>query len=574
MDKISVFRGNQKQTWLMNKPQKLLPTVMAFICFAGILSAKEPYDLAHVDGIEMFGGSAQAQALLSTNGFAVAAPDFKQIFQPYIESPLPVFVTPDSAWHTYHFLLEQGLKGMEYSQSERLEAFSRRLLAAASAQAGNGVPEFRDLARYASVGLAFQDAKYAASLEPEQKRLVDALSSGSKVVEGPIGFPLSAVAFRAQSFYAESPELTGYYHARQWYANVDFRLADERETHLAICLSWLVQSDPELLKLWRALTTPYDVFLAPPEDATVNDYFQIITNVTGTKFGLADLNEHSADILKKIRANPKLPRINDQQLSPAEYLQFPQLTAGFRLLPARQLPCAVCLQNTVDPKIPGRLCPSGLDFFAGAATLRSPAALRAEENLVGKAALAKVLAADPGLMPDSLYGQSMMLLTNLEKPLPSKVPAPFHTSAWSDLQLFTQLGAWAEQRHTWALHAKPDVEFMGMAETPPGIVAPYPDFFSGLARLSRQTELAFKPNLTKHFDPKQVAMEMLRVQTPLAYNISHSTNGSEMAGKRNGAIHGCIRRVREVRCRLSRPTSHRTEESGMGHFQRGLRTLR
>ena len=107
----------------------------------------------------------------------------------------------------------------------------------------------------------------------------------------------------------------------------------------------------------------------------------------------------------------------------------------------------------------------------------------------------------------------MTLLATLQQPLPSRVPAPFRTPAWSDLQLWTQLGAWAEQRHTWALHAKPNVEFMGLAETPPGIVAPYPDFFLGLAKLSRQTATVLVDNgVAENFDPRRMAADILRAQ--------------------------------------------------------------
>lgn len=505
----------------------------AVLLFCAIIAkAEQNYDLSHVDGIESFGGSAGAQDRLAKNGFAVAAPDFDQIFQPYIESPLPVLITADSAWHTYHFLLEQGVKELERSQSERLAAFSRRLVTETEEQASNGAPEFRDLARYAAIGLALQDASYAARLDEGQKRLMESLVAGSGPVQTGIGFLLSPVTFRAQSFYTESPKLTAYYHARQWYANVDFRLSNDRETHLALCLSWLVQNRPELLRLWQELTSPYNGLLALPEDATVTNYVRAATDLFGAKFGLADLKEHGAEIQKKLQLTDMLPRINDQLLQPGEYARFPQVTAGFRLLPARQLPCAICLQNSVDPKIPGRLCPSGLDFFAGSAALRSAAAIRAEEAQFGKSVLADILKTDPGPMPDSLYGRSMALLTTLEKPLPSAVPAAFRTSAWADLQLWTQLGAWAEQRHTWALHAKPAEEFAGLAETPPGIVAPYPDFFRGLAKLSRQTADALVGIPAAQFNARETAVELRDLQAKVQLFMSKRALMDEKEGQK------------------------------------------
>src|SRR5438445_12331691 len=79
----------------------------------------------------------------------------------------------------------------------------------------------------------------------------------------------SPVQFQPQSFYAESPDLADFYFAHQWYAVVDFRLSVARETTLALCLSWLVENDLELHQLWRALTEPYDVFVAAQEDGSV-----------------------------------------------------------------------------------------------------------------------------------------------------------------------------------------------------------------------------------------------------------------------------------------------------------------
>ena len=204
-----------------------------------------------------FGGSTEAEQLLAKQGFVVASPEFTQIFDAYIHSPLPMFVTPDSAWHTYHVLLEEGVKEMERAQAHRQAEFSRRLIQAAQVQATNE-PKFDAIATYASVGLAFQDKDFRERLPSDQKRLVAALLNGDAPVSSPIGFPLSPVHFRPQSFYIESAELAEFYSAHQWYALVDFRASDERETVLAFYLSWLIENDPELLHVWKMLTEPYD----------------------------------------------------------------------------------------------------------------------------------------------------------------------------------------------------------------------------------------------------------------------------------------------------------------------------
>src|SRR5205807_8683578 len=102
------------------------------------------------------------------------------------------------------------------------------------------------------------------------------------------------------------------------------------------------------------------------------------------------------------------------------------------------------------------------------------------------------------------------------------------TEVWHDLQLWTQLGAWAEQRHTWALHTKLSVTYAGIIEPPTGMVAPYPEFFSGLAKLTRRTAEAFdKTGLEQHFEIKTVAANLLEL-IQLSKNAEHSRNEQEL----------------------------------------------
>jgi hypothetical protein len=478
----------------MNVPASVCSNAVGFaasvaISLASAVAAPDgsAYDLSRTDGMNCFGGSDEAATRLAAQGFVVAAPSFAQMFEPYIRCPLPVFVTPDSAWHTYHVLLEQGLKNLERAQSARLAEFSRLLLNAAESRSKNGPPVYNAIAHYASTGLAFQDHAHRAALPEQQRTLLEALLHGGDPVEAPIGFPLSPGGFRPQSFYIETEELADYYAARQWYACVDFRLSDERETLSALCLASLVEAAPRLRDLWRQLSSPYDSFVAPAEDATVILYQRVAKAVLGPDEGFESLQAQLSSIRERLDAELSAPRINDQVLSPAEYARFPNATKGFRLLPPRQLPCAVCFQGTVEPAIPGRSLPSGLDFLAASPVMRSPAAMRAVETQFGADVARAVAAARCPPMPDSLYGRSMELLATLQEKLPDRMAQPLRTEAWADLQLWTQLGAWSEQRHTWALYAKNGTYYMGELTGPPGVVAPYPGFFKGLSKLSLAT---------------------------------------------------------------------------------------
>jgi hypothetical protein len=511
------------------------------LCLTSGLALAASYDLKQLKGIEAFSGSADARKILAQNGFVVADPAFKQIFEPYIKSPqfkepsenrpmgesLPSFITTDSAWHTYHVLLEEGVKEMEEKHSQTLLQFSSRLLAGARGRKKE--PNEDNMVLFASVGLALQDEHHRQSLTPEEKRILDGLRAGTTPVEVPIGFSLAPQQFRAQSFYAQSPRLSDYFAARQWYASVVFRLANPSETKTALALATLVHGDAELLKLWKQLSEPFDIFLASAEDGTIHQYVEVLESVVGTKLPGGGLtNPQLTEIQRKLQGQLSLPRINDQLLLPEQYAEFSKQTRGFRLLPPRRLPCSVCFQNTVDPKIPNRRYPSGLDFLAASPVLRSPAAVRAVESQFGKSVSAMILKADCGPMPSSLHGEAMQLLAGLQKPLPPQAPACMRNEVWSDLQLWTQLGAWAEQRHTWAIHSKISVSYMGMISPPKGMVAPYPEFFSGLATLSRRTAAGFQTaGLGQEFEAKTAANSLFQLLN-LSQGLSRARDEKEL----------------------------------------------
>lgn len=254
--------------------RRLLFAAGVGFCFLSTTTFGESYDLSKVNGMSGFKGSSEAREMLQKNGFVVADPAFKQFFEPYIKSPmvmepsaavprgevLPSYITPDSAWDAYHFLLEEGVKTLEERQGLRLADFSRQLLKLVTEQKADA-----DLVLYASVGLGLQDSNFCASLKGEAKQVVDGLKSGASPVTVPIGFSLAPQQFRAQSFYTQSPELSDYFAARQWYASVVFRVQDSHETKLAVVLAGIVDRNPGLKKLWTQLTKPYDLLLALPE---------------------------------------------------------------------------------------------------------------------------------------------------------------------------------------------------------------------------------------------------------------------------------------------------------------------
>ncbi|MBC8874310.1 MAG: DUF3160 domain-containing protein [Planctomycetes bacterium] len=482
--------------------------------------ASPPYKLEQVRHIDGFAGSDRAREMLSTQGFVVTDQQYRQIFEAYLsfgsEQPLPKFITVDSAWHTYHVLLEDGVRQVELSQAGILRKFSQRLHKLAVARKDQADSVYRDLATFAAVGIALQDHAAVGQLPDDHQAAVQGVLAAIRVGGPPrqgilfFGLPLMPEQFRPVSFYAKTPELSRYFAARQWYATRVFRLESDAETLRALHLALLVESDAELKRLYGRLTGPFEAMVGPADDPGLMQYVQAATKAAG---GLPETENVPAMLAAFRREAHRLTiaQVNDQWLGPDDYDNRAERTRGMRVLGPRSLPSAVLFQKTADPAVSGRMFPSGLDVFA-TGPLACDAGRRALKNAVPNAATAEaIFRADCGPLPDSLHGQAMRLLTLLQKPLPTAVPVALRTPAWHDKQLGTALAAWAEERHTWALHGKMTITFGCMTEEFPGYVSPYPGFYHGLGRLARQAADALRQASPEGPDLVAAGRELLAI---------------------------------------------------------------
>lgn len=473
--------------------------LMAILALAqdGTIATKDepPYDLDKVRYMDGFVGSPGARKTLASQGFVVTDQQFLQIFEAYLSlgagQAVPKFITVDSAWHTYHVLLEDGVRSLELGQAAILRRFSERLYKTALARKEGADAAYQDVATFAAVGLALQDPSAIERLPGEHRAKVQAvleiIRRGGPPSSGVLFFslPLMPEQFRAVSFYTKTPELSRYFSARQWYATRVFRLDSDVETVRALALTLLVDSDAELKKMYDRLTAPYDEMVGPSDDPGLAQYAQALSRAAG---GLPP-SEKIAGLLSAFRREASRlpgPEVNDQWLAPGDYHAKASHTKGMRVLGPRRLPSAVLFQNTVDPAVRGRMSPSGLDVFA-AGPLACEAGQRALRKAIPNPALADAVSrANSGPLPNSLHGEAMRLLQLLQTPLPATAPAALRTPAWHDKQLATALAAWAEERHTWALQAKMTLHYGCATREPAGYVSPYPDFYRGLAKLARR----------------------------------------------------------------------------------------
>jgi HEAT repeat protein len=187
------------------------------------------------------------------------------------------------------------------------------------------------------------------------------------------------------------------------------------------------------------------------------------------------------------------------------------LAAGVKQLESTNQPDADFFGNTIEPKIPGRTTASGLDFLVASPELRSLAAVRALRQVSGEKVEKAVEDLNYVLPSNSLAAQSLRLLASLQKPVPDPLAPAFRSAAWADAQLWTQLGAWIDQNHPRQFHSGISDGVEPMEDAPKGgVVAPYPDFFAGLAQLARETEAAMeKAGMDEPFDSRAIAQRLL-----------------------------------------------------------------
>jgi hypothetical protein len=495
------------------------------------------YDLEGVQYMDRFIGSEKAKEMLVERGFVVTDQQFNQMFGAYIahdyDRPAPAkFITVDSAWHTYHVLLEESVKQLEKDQAANLLAFSKKLHEKACELRKEPADVYADLARFAAVAMVMQDAALLDSIGQEDKVLISGIVERLKQGSGEtrvlfFGTPIFAEYFRASSFYTADEVLRGYFSARQWYAGCNFKAGSRSETERAIMLALLIDGDAELKLLYQKLTAPYTKLLGPADDAGLQEYLALAREVVGGKLDAENIRLH-VDELQKAAAGLPAPRVNDQYFPDRNsYQRWADDSKGFRLFGPRRLASAVVFQNAVDPAIEGRSTPSGLDFFAAGPLVcdAGKRALRADEQIRPFAEKIESLVPEP--LPDSLHGEALNVLALLQEPLPDSAPAPLRSRAWEDKQLWTGLGAWAEQRHTWALHTKITAFYGGLTEEPPGYVSPYPDFFRELAELSRSTAAVFDSFGEAELDPVLVGKELVECVALMERTLIHEEALSE-----------------------------------------------
>ncbi len=474
------------------------------------------------DGRELSPAERQAAALASLDPHdrslllerkvLLVGPPFKQVFEPYLSSSVPVFVTSDSILHGYHVLLNESMIRLESAQAARLPWVLRKVwdnLPSASSEI-TGRPDLLRRAQdraaiLVAVGLRLlgddvpgMGPARAEIVEAEVARVTAARGLEKPTWLGPPdpGFQaLDYGRFAPRGFYAESAGLARYFRAVSFLQAIPFRVGNDEEFLAALLLGQTVgRGSLSLVERWvlRGFLNRYCAFLGQEDDWGLLE----AARAAGREldFSLDDgsrddsLESKRRDLLGSARRGGGPPLNDPVRYAPEE----PGAAAepGFRFLAAFRLPDTDLFYRTTDPRRLSRPWPNPLEVAALLGSDRARELVLAREgDENARRALAEALDGAGSLFVGarSLYGDYLRCIgAVLDAPGPD-APRFMRGEAWRAKSLNTALAGWGQMRRTFVLQAKPEEHWLKEFGPPAGYVEPDPDFFSRLASVSERT---------------------------------------------------------------------------------------
>lgn len=499
-----------------------------------VKAAVKPYTvaptLANVVNLRRFNTifrfTPQQKQLLAKNAFVVTPSAEEQLFFIYENNDylsIPSFITTDSVLQVYHVFYDFTLRKVEQTKLvDELEKLSAGIAdEAARAEAAATDPAVRDAARavlaYATVARKLVDPK--APVPPSVKDLVDAelklVEAHAGRTDSPIfkgnGVRVDYSQFVPRGHYTRAPELERYFKAMMWYGLMPFPLenaksgaADRTSTLEALLLTAALHApakdgEPRLIERWDRIYAPTAFYVGVADDLTPVEYEQLAEEVFGKEFGAKSLantaavDRFVAEASKRFRGPGIAASVGDRETGAVQGRQF-------RLMGQRFVLDSRIFQELTYPKVGSednrRLMPQGLDVMAALGSDRARAILDADPNENGYANYAtqsakmraEVGAIDQATWTSNLYYSWLWTLQPLLRPAPEGYPSFMRTEAWTDKNLATALGSWAELKHDTVLYGKQSGAECGGGDEPPvvrGYVEPNVELYARLRHLTR-----------------------------------------------------------------------------------------
>lgn len=424
-------------------------------CVLGFVMGATAQD---IEGIERV--PAGARELLREKGFVVAG-ECTQVFSPYAEPERPVFITTDAVAHGYAAALRSLVRYLDRIAAAELRRFGERLAVFAAERAGESAAA-RQVLEIAAVACRLGRSELPeVAWTPEEGHRIEEASRRLAAAEGPpflfAGTTLAPERFRPVAGYGADEELRAASQVRAFWSELALPLDRKQGREVTFALCRLVAADSALRAIARSVEQPFDALLGPPDDPGLRLGVELVDAADGPRAFAESLT---------VAVRPELSSSREPR---------------FRVFGGRRTPGGAALRRAGQKRFD---LPSGLDLLL-MGPFRSEAgveAWRAHHDFDPiRVGLHEVEPVDAGEGP---HGDFLRALRLLQEPPVAGAPAWTGGDAWRQKQCWAQLGAWAEVRHAWALHAKRGHIVLLRGDRRPGVVSPYPAFFTAVADLA------------------------------------------------------------------------------------------
>lgn len=491
-----------------------------------------PLTLTEVANLNEVDLSESQRAMLSQNGFVVAAPEdnpnrmLSEFYQGYERTRygnVPAFITTDSVFHVYHLVFDKMLRDLERDMFiPILKELTSSMIATAKTQydqlVGSPLEEaaLRNLAYFSVAGALLQTGD---QIPDAARELVDAemalIMATSGIEKSPIfnyeGQPKDMQYIEDYSqyiprgHYTLGPELEMYFRAMMWYGRMNYRLKDRMEVQRALMITKALRetttpSGNSALTLWQNIYDPTVFIVGKADDLGVHEFGVISDAVFGATPELTLFADETllTSFIETARQLPP-PQVNSMWVW--VWQDQDDVTQGFRFMGQRftldQYVFGQVMWDNVGTISEPRDLPKALDFFAAQGSELALNLLHemGENSYANyETQMTKVTAEVATLELDSwtqnLYWSWLYALQPIFEPKGEAFPAFMQTDAWARKDLQTALSSWTELKHDTILYSKQIMAEMGggPGEPPPhGYVEPNPEAYARLLALAQMT---------------------------------------------------------------------------------------
>lgn len=459
---------------------------------------------------------------------------FRQVFTPYVEADLPMFITSDSLLAAFHVLYEESVLRMEQTNARRVPEILQHVWRGLEVQRppkdAGAAPACAYRRARVVVGTALAllgeepdgaGEDVARLVREEVRKILEARALDRKhmaeTMPAWLGTPdrtffgIDYSRYKPRGFYTKSENLKRYFRAVAWLQSIPFRVSKDEELGAALLLGRAADEDRFASDADRRRFSTY--FWTFGNFVGARDDWDLLEMARAAKWD-DDLEATRKRLLEQARLESEQPRINDLVRFPPMDPRAAATEPNFRILSAHRTPDAILFHRTTDLRDFGmeRPLPSGLEV---AASLGSDYA-RGRVPGPQREKLLRILdKTEPVFRGRSLYCDYLGCLRCLLNAPEPDAPAFLKGEPWQAKSCQTALAGWSQLRHTWALQAKQSVTFMCAMILPPGFVEPEPEFFGRMAGLLERTRDRLDRTGALGMDTAQVARDIREVAAVL-----------------------------------------------------------